>query len=163
MVNVTPLLTPFTFVTATFPVLACAGTKVPILESFQLEIVALTPLNVTVPAVDPKWVPAIVTGVPAFPDVTDRVLIVGGGGTGTVISESVTPPGAPLNCTLAVRLPPPVGAFVTFTPTHKKKRSVLLRLIAAVVEHENVYRVAALVIAVVPVPTQNRAPAVLFK
>lgn len=88
--------------------------------------------------------------------------MLGGGGTGAATVESVVPPCTPLNCRLAVRLPP-VGAFVMFTPTHRKKRSVLAMLIGAVVEHEKVKSVAVLVIAVVPVPTQKSVPEALFR
>jgi len=50
-----------------------------------------------------------------------------------------------------------------FTPTHRKKRSVLAIAIGAVVEHEKLKRVAVLVIAVVPVPTQRSVPDGLFR
>jgi len=40
--------------------------------------VAATPLKVTNPAVPPKLVPEIVTGVPAGPDVGEMLVIVGG-------------------------------------------------------------------------------------
>lgn len=88
--------------------------------------------------------------------------MLGGGGTGATAVESVIPPCVPLNCRLAVRLLP-VGAFVMFTPTHRKKRSVLAMVIGAVVEHEKLKRVAVLVIAVVPVPTQKSVPEALFR
>jgi hypothetical protein len=62
-VKATPLLaTPFT-VTTTFPVVAPAGTGVAMLVWLQVVVVAVVPLNVTVP-LDPKFVPVIVTAVP---------------------------------------------------------------------------------------------------
>jgi hypothetical protein len=42
--------------------------------------VASVPLNVTVPAVVPKFVPAIVTTVPIGPDVGLTVVMLGAGG-----------------------------------------------------------------------------------
>jgi len=49
----------------------------------QLLAVAVAPLNVTVlvPCVEPKFVPAIVTDVPAIPEDGERLVIVGGGFT----------------------------------------------------------------------------------
>src|SRR5215471_15726391 len=59
-VNVTPLLaTPFT-VTTTLPEVALFGTEVEMLVELQLVVVAVTPLNVTVPEA-PKFVPVMVT------------------------------------------------------------------------------------------------------
>jgi hypothetical protein len=78
-VNATPLLLdPFT-VTTTFPVVAAVGTGATILPAAQLVGVAVTPLNLTVlvPWVEPKLLPEIVTEVPTFPDVGDKLLILG--------------------------------------------------------------------------------------
>jgi len=47
------------------------------LVGLQLVGVADTPLKVTVPIVDPKFVPAIVTGVPTGPDVGFRLVMAG--------------------------------------------------------------------------------------
>jgi len=82
-VKATPLLaTPFAF-TKTFPVVAPEGTGTVMLVALQLVGVVAVPLNVTVlePCVDPKFVPVIVTGVPTAPDVTDKFVILGVGGT----------------------------------------------------------------------------------
>jgi len=78
-VKFTPLLaTPFT-VTLTVPVVAPAGTDVAMFVGLQLVGVAARPLNVTVlvPCVDPKFIPAIVTGLPTGPEVEDRFEIKG--------------------------------------------------------------------------------------
>jgi|SRR5215470_10022935 len=77
-VKATPLLAiPLLPVTTTLPVLASVGTDVLMLPSLQLETVAVTPLKVTVPAVDPKLDPEIVTAAPALPDVGDKLLMFG--------------------------------------------------------------------------------------
>ena len=63
----TPLLArPPPVVTTTLPVVALFGTEVEMLVVLQLVVVAVTPLNVTVPG-DPKFVPVMVTGVPTGP------------------------------------------------------------------------------------------------
>src|SRR5690348_13004354 len=84
-VNVTLLLsTPLIF-TTTGPVAAPAGTGATIWVSFQLVVLATTPLNemklVLVPTVGPKFVPVIVTDVPMGPDVGFRLVMLGGGVT----------------------------------------------------------------------------------
>ena len=78
-VNLTPLLADPPTVTTTLPVVAALGTGAIILLELQLVGVAVTPLNVTVlvPWVDPKPLPEIVTEVPTFPEVGDRLLIFG--------------------------------------------------------------------------------------
>ena len=79
------LLTPPAVVTSTrsFPVGAPAGTGTEILVALQLVGVATTPLNLTKPAPcdAPKFVPVIVTGVPAAPDVGLKSEMFGGGPT----------------------------------------------------------------------------------
>jgi hypothetical protein len=75
-VKFTPLLATPPTVTTTFPVVAPDGTVVTIVVEFQLLVVAVVPLNVTVPE-DPKFVPLIVTCVPTAPLVGDRLEIVG--------------------------------------------------------------------------------------
>jgi hypothetical protein len=75
-VKLTPLLATPPTVTTTFPVVAPDGTVVTIVVEFQLLVVAVVPLNVTVPD-DPKFVPVIVTCVPTAPVVGDRLEIVG--------------------------------------------------------------------------------------
>jgi hypothetical protein len=74
-VNVTPLLETPPAVTITEPVVAADGTVVTMEVSLQLDTVAVTPLNFTVPVERPKAVPAMVTDPPAGPDVGVRVFI----------------------------------------------------------------------------------------
>ncbi len=83
-VNVTPLLVWPPTVTVTFPVVAPLGTAVTILVALQLVAVAVVPLNLTVlvPCVVPKFVPVIVTGVLTGPEVTERLVMLGAGGSG---------------------------------------------------------------------------------
>ena len=78
-VKFTPLLATPPTVTTTLPVVAPAGTDVAMLVALQVVTVAAVPLNVTVlvPCEDPKFVPVIVTGVPAGPEVVDRLVIAG--------------------------------------------------------------------------------------
>ena len=76
-VNVTPLLARPPTVTTTFPVVAPAGTGTTMLVSLHAVGVAAVPLNVTVPGVAPKLVPAIVTAVPAGPDAGVRLVMPG--------------------------------------------------------------------------------------
>jgi len=68
----------------TFPVVAPLGNEDTILVAFQPVAVAAVPLNLTVlvPWVDPKFVPVIVTGVPTGPEVTERLVMLGAGGSG---------------------------------------------------------------------------------
>lgn len=72
-----PLLGPPLAVTTTFPDVAPDGTVVSIAESVQLVTRALVPLNVTVPEVEPKFVPEIVTAAPIAPEFGDRLLMLG--------------------------------------------------------------------------------------
>jgi len=78
-VNVIPLLANPPTVTTTLPVVAPIGTFAAIDVLLHVTIVAAVPLNVTVllPCVAPKFVPAIVTVVPAAPEVGERLLIPG--------------------------------------------------------------------------------------
>src|SRR6266566_2769801 len=80
-VKLTPLLATPATVTTTFPVVAPAGTGATMLVLLQLVGVAGVPLNVTVlvPCVPPKFVPPIVTDVPAPPDVGDKLVTLGAG------------------------------------------------------------------------------------
>jgi hypothetical protein len=76
--NSAPLLAiPFA-VTTTFPVVAPEGTGTTMLVALQLVGVAAVPLNVTVPADDPKLVPVIVTDVLTGPEVGFRLVMFGG-------------------------------------------------------------------------------------
>jgi hypothetical protein len=76
MVKFTPLLATAPTVTTTFPVVAPVGTEVTIVVEFQLVVVAVVPLNFTVPE-DPKFVPVIVTALPTALDVGFRLVIEG--------------------------------------------------------------------------------------
>jgi len=70
------LATPPT-VTTTLPVVAPDGTGTTMLVADQLVGVVGVPLNVTVPFVDPKFVPAIVATVPTGPLFGDKLAMVG--------------------------------------------------------------------------------------
>lgn len=76
-VNVTPLVAVPPAVTTTFPVVAPEGTDVEIEVDVHVPTVAAVPLNVTVPGVEPKLIPLIVTPAPTAPEVGERPLIVG--------------------------------------------------------------------------------------
>jgi hypothetical protein len=115
-VNDTPALaTPLT-VTTTEPVVAPDGTATAMLVPFQLVGVAVAPLNVTVlvACVDPKFVPVIVTDVPAVPEVGERVVMLGVGNTvndtptlATPLTVTTTfPVVAPLGTGTAMLVPP---------------------------------------------------------
>jgi len=88
MVKLTPLLATAPTVTTTFPVVAPVGTWVTMVVEFQLVVVAVVPLNFTVPE-DPRFVPVIVTAVPTAPDVGDRLVMLGVGdpATNKIVSE----------------------------------------------------------------------------
>lgn len=75
----TGLLTKPLTVTTTFPEVAAAGTGTTMLVGLQIAGVAGVPLNVTVlvPCVKVKFVPAIVTEVPAGPTVGLRLVMLG--------------------------------------------------------------------------------------
>jgi hypothetical protein len=90
IVKLTPLLATPPTVTTTFPVLAPVGTEVTMVVEFQLVVVAVVPLNLTVPE-DPKFVPVIVTALPTVPDVGFRLVIEG--------ADPVTVKAAPLLAT----------------------------------------------------------------
>jgi|SRR6266404_3576770 len=75
--NMTPLLCSPPLVTTTLPVPAPLGTVAMIEVSDQLEVVAVTPLNVTVPVLDPKLLPEIVTEVPTAPRVGLKEVMTG--------------------------------------------------------------------------------------
>src|SRR6202158_3171002 len=75
-VKLMPLLAEPPTVTTTVPVVAALGTGTLMLVALQLVGVAVVPLNMTVlvPCVAPKFAPAIVTAVPAVPDVGVRLV-----------------------------------------------------------------------------------------
>jgi hypothetical protein len=94
-VKLTPLLaTPPAAVTTTFPVVAPLGTVTPMLVFDQLPdvTVAVVPLNVTVPWLDPKFVPVIVTEAPTAPELVDRPLMLGAPVTVKLTPLLDTPP-----------------------------------------------------------------------
>ena len=94
MVNVALLLVNPLTVTTTLPEVAPAGTVTVMLVSLQLETVAAVPLKVTVllPCVAPKFVPAMVTGVPTGPVLGVRLLMVGGTVTVNATPLLTSPP-----------------------------------------------------------------------
>jgi hypothetical protein len=107
----TPLLAAPDTVTTTFPVVAPVGTGVVILVAPQLVGFATIPLNVTtlVPCPAPKFVPVIVTAVPAPPDVGLTFAMLGDTGTVNTTEELACPP------TLTTTLPvvAPLGTGTT--------------------------------------------------
>src|SRR2546426_28475 len=119
------LLTPPAVVTSTrsFPVGAPAGTGTEILVALQLVGVATTPLNLTKPAPcdAPKFVPVIVTGVPAGPDVGLKSEMFGGGPTVKFTPLLASPP--TVTTTFPFVAPPGTGA----------KMSVALQLVGVAV------------------------------
>ena len=108
-VKLTPLLATPPTVTTTFPVVAPDGTEVTMFVEFQLVVVAVVPLNFTVPE-DPKFVPVIVTPVPTAPDVGFRLVITGAAADDIVIVNVALPvPLAFVALTVTVEVPPAVG------------------------------------------------------
>lgn len=88
----TPLLGTPPTLTTTLPGVAPAGTGAVMLVSAHVDTVADAPLNVTVPAVVPKFDPEIVTEVPTGPEVGLRLLMLGGGVTVKGTPLLPTPP-----------------------------------------------------------------------
>jgi hypothetical protein len=110
IVNVGPVTEAPLAVTATVPVVAPVGTTATIDDAVQLLIVvAVVPLNFTVPVVVPKFVPVIVTEAPTAPEVGDRLLIAG------VASSVNEEPAldAPPTVTTTLPVVAPVGTFAT--------------------------------------------------
>jgi hypothetical protein len=122
-VNRTPLLDIPLAVTTTLPVVARVGTTAKIDAAPQLVTVALIPLNVTVPAVVPKFVPVIVTDVFGGPEDGDMPVIEGGAVTVKstpllVVPLAVTttlPVVAPLGTVAKIDVAPQL-AIVAFNP-----------------------------------------------
>src|SRR5579864_5673712 len=112
-VKFTPLLATPPTVTTTLPVVAPAGTLTPMLVALQLlAIPADIPLNVTVlvPCVEPKFVPVMVTVVPATPDAGFKPLMLAGGS----VTVKLTPLlGTPPTVTTTLPVVAPAG---TLTP-----------------------------------------------
>jgi hypothetical protein len=61
------------------PVVAPDGTVTPIVVAFQVDTVALVPLNLTVPLpwLDPKFAPVMVTAAPTAPEFAERLEMLG--------------------------------------------------------------------------------------
>jgi hypothetical protein len=76
-VKSTPLLAMPPAVTTTLPDVAPPGTTATMLVPFQLAVLAVVPLNRTIPGVVPKFEPVIVTDVPELPAAGDRLLMDG--------------------------------------------------------------------------------------
>ena len=93
------------------PAVAPPGTDATTLVGLQLVGVAVTPLKVTVPIVDPKFAPVIVTGVPTGPDVGFRLVMAGADGAGGVVE----PPG------LEGEVEPPLPAGLNAARTAAQK------------------------------------------
>jgi hypothetical protein len=71
--------------------------------------VAVVPLNLTVSAVDPKFVPVIVTEFPTTPELDERLVIAGAGTTLNVLPLLSTP----LACTITLPVVAPMGTIAT--------------------------------------------------
>jgi hypothetical protein len=93
-VKLLPLLATPPTVTSTLPLVAPLGTGTVIEVALQLLGVATVPLKVTVlvPCVEPKFVPVIVTDVPAGPDAGDKLVMLGVGRTVKLTPLLATPP-----------------------------------------------------------------------
>lgn len=107
-VNVTPLLaTPPAAFTTTFPVVAVPGTTATMEDALQLLMVAVLPLNVTLPFpwVGPKFEPAITMEEPIAPVLGVRELMLGGG----VTVNSAPLLATPLTVTTTFPVVAPVG------------------------------------------------------
>jgi hypothetical protein len=112
-VKLTPLLTAPPTVTTTFPVVAPVGTGTLMLVALQLVGVADVPLNFTVlvPCVAPKFVPAIVTGVPTTPDTGFRLVMLGTGTVTVKLTPLLTAPPT-ITTTFPVVAPAGTGAVI---------------------------------------------------
>src|SRR6267154_6007135 len=88
------LVTPPAAVTTTLPVVVPAGTVAVMLEEPQVPIVAVFPLNFTLPLPcdGPKVVPLTVIKAPTAPELGDKLLILGAGVTVKVTPELACPP-----------------------------------------------------------------------
>jgi hypothetical protein len=111
-VKITALLGCPPTVTTTLPVVAPLGTGTTMLVALQLEGVAIVPLKLTVlvPCVAPKFVPAIVTGVPTALEVGDKFAIEGTWTTVKVMPLLGCPP--TVTTTLPVVAPGGTGAMM---------------------------------------------------
>jgi hypothetical protein len=108
-VNATPLLFTPLAKTTTFPVVAPLGTVTLIDVAAQLVMAAAAPLNVTVPFVEVKPVPVIVTAAPTAPEVGDKLVILGAATTVKVFPLLAVP----LTVTTTLPVVAPVGTITT--------------------------------------------------
>jgi hypothetical protein len=90
-VKLMPLLATPDAVTTTFPVVAPAGTTATMLLALQLLTLAVVPLNLTLPFVDPKFAPAIVTEAPTAPEAGDTLVMLGAATTVKLFPLLATP------------------------------------------------------------------------
>jgi hypothetical protein len=117
-VKVTPVLDCPATVTTTGPVVAVPGTTAFIEVELQVEMVALSPLNVTLPCTLPKLLPSILTCEPTAPELGVREEILGGGAArGNVICESKLPFRVPSMSISPLKLVDEVP--VRFTPVQR--------------------------------------------
>ena len=110
--NIAPLLLTPLACTTTLPVVAPTGTVATIMSEPQLVIVvAVVPLNVTVPlpCVEPKCAPLIVTDAPTAPDVGDRLVMLG---AATTVNPLLVLLATPLTVTTTLPVVAPVGTIV---------------------------------------------------
>jgi hypothetical protein len=86
--------TPPAALTTTLPVVAPGGTVAVMLEVPQVPIVAVLPLNFTLPLPcdGPKFAPLIVIKAPTAPELGDKPLMLGAGVTVKVTPELACPP-----------------------------------------------------------------------
>jgi hypothetical protein len=110
MLNGRPLLATPLAVTTTLPVVAPVGTGATIEVALQLVGVAVVPLNLTVPWLEPKFVPVIVTDVPTAPDVGERLVMLGA--ATTVNADPLLPTPPAVTTTLPVVAPIGTGATI---------------------------------------------------
>ena len=110
-VKLTPLLSTPLACTITLPLLAALGTVVTIDVALQFVIVAVVPLNLTVPVPcgEPKFAPVMVIDAPTTPEVEDKLVMLGGGTTVKLTPLLAVPP------TVTTTLPvvAPVGTTAT--------------------------------------------------
>ena len=110
-VKLTPLLACPDTVTTTLPLVAADGTGTTIDVSLQFAGVEGVPLNVTVlvPCDKPKFIPVMMTEVPATPEVGERLVTLRGGDTVKLTPLLFTP----LAFTTTLPVVAPVGTVAT--------------------------------------------------
>jgi hypothetical protein len=110
-VKLTPLLSTPLACTITLPLLAALGTVVTIDVALQFVIVAVVPLNLTVPVPcgEPKFAPVMVIDAPTTPEVEDKLVMLGGGTTVKLTPLLAVPP----TVTTTLPVAAPVGTTAT--------------------------------------------------